>query len=99
MKWYILSYLCATLLFWAAFNDVLAAQTPEVDDDIAAAMDNDFLQCAPVNVPPRAIANPLRLDRAHDDMAGGRAALRTPCLQQSVASLTDPLYQFMSLQR
>jgi hypothetical protein len=41
-------------LFWAAFDDVLAAQTPNLDDDIAAALDNDCLCNASVNVLARA---------------------------------------------
>jgi hypothetical protein len=103
MKRHVFSHFCAALLFWAAFNDVLAAQTPEVDDDLAAAMDNDYIQCAPVNVPSRATAHPLWLGQGHHsvlvDMAGARAALRATSFHPLLASLTNPLYQFMSLQR
>jgi hypothetical protein len=101
MKRHVLSHFCAALLFWAAYNDVLAAQTPEVDDDVAAAIDNDYVQCAPVNVPLRAMAQPLWLGQGHHsflvDEAGGRA-LRTPSVHSLLAFLTSPLYQFMSLQ-
>src|SRR5262245_29585377 len=39
MKRHVLSWVCGALLFCAASDDVLAAQTPDPDDDITAAVE------------------------------------------------------------
>src|SRR5262249_30994883 len=102
MKRPFMSSICGALLVWAAFDDVLAVQTPDPDDDIAAAMDNDCLRDAKVNVqavaeterimcscPPSSATTAIRLG----PVEGGTAVSRSePC------RLLDPLYLFMSLQ-
>jgi hypothetical protein len=87
------------LLVWATIDDALAAQTPELDDDVAAALDNDCLQYAPVKVPARAEARPIYSVPA---LAGVRTARLPAATLGSVGGscpLADPLYLFMSLQR
>ena len=102
MKRQVLSWICGALLFWAAFDDVLAAQTPDLDDDIAAALDNDCLQGVPLNVLARAETQRM--------MCTGTPHLATIALSPRAATarasappsgsrrLADPLYLFMSLQ-
>jgi hypothetical protein len=88
------TWLCGALLLWAAFDDVLAAQTPEPDDDLAAALDNDYVQLAPVRVLSRAVASvPLAGDI--DIPVSSTTAFR----RDHSFRLADPLYLFMSLQR
>ncbi len=88
--------ICGALLLWAAFDDVLAAQTPEPDDDLAAALDNDCVQYAPVMVPARAETSvPVAADI---DIPLGLTATVRPSIDHAF-SLADPLYVFMSLQR
>jgi hypothetical protein len=100
MKRQVLSWICGALLFWAAFDDVLAAQTPDLDDDIAAALDNDCLQDAPLNVLARREAQRImRTCPPHSVSLGPRAGqARSSDPPSGSRRLADPLYLFMSLQ-
>jgi hypothetical protein len=97
----VLSFLCTALLLWAAFDDVVAAQTPNLDDDIAAALDNDCLCDASVNVLARAETE--RIMRTCPPQAGTIAIRPTPRMTGSVrpseaCRFSDSLFCFMSLQ-
>jgi hypothetical protein len=99
MKRQFVSSICVALLVWATIDDALAAQTPELDDDVAAALDNDCLQSASVKVPTRAEALPLYLSPR--EAAALLACSPASANSRSVGGshpLSDPLYQFMSLQ-
>ncbi len=95
MKLRFVTSICAVLLVWAAIDDALAAQTPELDDDVAAALDNDCLQCAPVEVLARVEGLPIysvpAVAHSPASTNGGLSGDSYP--------LSDPLYLFMSLQR
>lgn len=102
MKRQVFSCLCTGLLCWAGFNDVLAAQTPELDDDIAAALDNDCVQCTSVRPESRTHAKRCLPAERHLE---SQVALATDLVSADMVrrhgrpSPADPLYQFMSLQR
>jgi hypothetical protein len=86
-----LSWICGALLFWVAFDDVLAAKTPDVDDEIAAALDNDFLQDAPANVQvrgesERALEQSLPTSHASGLKGAMAGALAAPAASWRVAS-------------
>jgi hypothetical protein len=91
--------ICAALLVWAALDDVLAAQTPEADDDVAAAQDNDCLQCAPVKVPARTEARLVYSVPLAADIGAAPSPAATAGSVGGSCPLCDPLYLFMSLQR
>ncbi len=96
MKRRFVTSICAALLVWATFDDVLAAQTAEPDDDLAAALDNDCVRYAPVKAPSRAeIQMPVAADI---DIPLGLIPTLRPSLDHALL-LADALYMFMSLQR
>jgi len=101
MKRQFLSWICGALLVWTAFDDVIAAQTPEPDDDIAAALDNDCLQDAPLNVLARREAQRIMCTCPPRSVSlGPRAAkARASAPPNGSRRPADPLYLFMSLQR
>jgi hypothetical protein len=98
MKRRFMTSICITLLVWAAIDDALAAQTPDPDDDVAAALDNDCLQSEPVKVPTRAEAdvNSVPLVGGIHIASSPAAAISTSLGSYPVSQL---LYLFMSLQR
>jgi hypothetical protein len=99
MKSKALSCVCVVLLLWSAYDDVLAAQTPELDDDIAAALDNDYVQCDSLSV---------QVEMQHAVWGAKCHLLAIPatappkariCTSRGISNqFPDPLYQFMSLQ-
>jgi hypothetical protein len=96
-----ISAMCAGLLLWASFNDALAAQTPELDDDLVASLDNDCLPFTPVRAPTRAAEHPNY--PVPPSMPGRISALTSTTPAGGPAGhsspTADPLYLFMSLQR
>src|SRR6516225_10207397 len=100
MKRQVLSCICGALLIWTAFDDVIAAQTPDPDDDIAAALDNDYLQDATLSVLARAEAQRIMCTCPPHSAAIGPSAAKTGASAQPCGSrrLADLLYLFMSLQ-
>jgi hypothetical protein len=98
-----LSRVCIGLLCWAGFNDILAAQTANIDENIAAAADNDCIQSTTPrpNMPTDAKRfwpgeRHVSSQVAH---ASGIAQTNMICRQAGSSAIADPLYQFMSLQR
>jgi hypothetical protein len=95
-----IAYILILLLLSAVFDDVWARTTPDPDDDIRAAENNDYLRSSPQQhkrsiekhppvsgVPQSAVADPSA-DSARGRLVGERpAALWGPSL----------LYLFMSL--
>lgn len=100
MKRQLLLHFCCGLLVWAVFDDIVAAETPEPDDDAAAAADNDCLQWTPVSLQFQSDSQSKTGSRA---CSHGRAVsapiLRTCSSQDSSSGLSNLLYLFMSLQR
>jgi hypothetical protein len=93
-------HFCCGLLIWAVFDDIVAAQTPELDDDIAAAADNDCLQWTPVSWQFRDDAQSDFVSRAcSHGLATDRASVRTLCSPGASYCFLNSLYLFLSLQR
>jgi hypothetical protein len=99
MKRQLLLHLCYGLLIWAALDDIVAAQTPDPDDDIAAAADNDCLQWAPLSLQFRANSRREMVFRARAHRAAPGAAIVRFSMPHASSCLRNPLYLFMSLQR
>jgi hypothetical protein len=102
MKRRCLAFLCGLLVVWAAVDDALAAATPEPDDDIAAAADNDSLQSPVVHVQVQVELQDLMsacLPHVVTAITGGTADVTTALPPNPAYRLADSLYLLMSLQR
>jgi len=103
MKRRYLACLCGVLLVWAAVDDALAAETPEPDDDIAAAVDNDSLQSPVVHIQVRAeTQNVMSSWLPHvvtTAITRGTVDVAAALPQSPTYQLADSLYLLMSLQR
>src|SRR5262249_15286228 len=97
-RWFVTS-VCVALLAWAGLDDALAAQTPELDDDVTASVDNDCLQYAVVKVPTRAEARLISQAPFAADVDLARSPLPAIDSVRGPHLLCNPLYLFMSLQR
>jgi hypothetical protein len=101
MKGKCLACLCGALLIWAAVDDAIAAQTPEPEDEIAAAVDNDSLQSPAVHVQVRAeLQDVISACLSHAATAGiapNTVALATA--PSDAYRFVNALYSLMSLQR
>jgi hypothetical protein len=100
MKRQILLHFCCGLLVWAVFDDIVAAETPDPDDDAAAAADNDCVQWTPVSLQLQVESKSEIASRAcSHGLATGAEIVRTFSLPGTSYPLLDLLYLFMSLQR
>lgn len=99
MKRRFVTSICVGLLVWAAIDDALAARTLDVDDELAAAQDNDCLQYEPVKIAPRAAAMPLYSVPIAADIDLARSSAVTLSSVGGAYPLSGTLYWFMSLQR
>jgi hypothetical protein len=100
MKRQLLLHLCCGLLIWAVFDDIVASQTPDPDDDVAAAADNDCLQWVPLSLQFRADSQSEMVSPAcSDGAAPGTRIVRTLSTLPASHHLSNPLYLLMSLQR
>jgi hypothetical protein len=100
MKRQLLLHFCCGILVWAVFDDIVAAQTPDPDDDIAAAADNDCVEWTPVSLEFQAESQREIAARAcAPGLAPGAATVRTFSSPGRSSCLSNPLYLLMSLQR